>query len=258
MGMKHLKKQIIHSHNKIKAMWNSIKSETGRNNIKYDKANVYNTDKEYNKSVNEENFNKYFLTTAETIFCKITGNSKQNINSTKYSLFYLSQIFNFPFINIVFHNTSTGEIEKIIHSFPWKSLCGYVEISMKIVKISASFISSPLCRTINISLNLGVFPTRLKYSIITQLYKRCDKNNVTNYRQISLLSFSKIFEKIIYKRLITHIAFNNIFTNSKFGFRKKPSTNKAAYKLINDILIALNNKRIVGGIFFDLERLLTV
>jgi 5-methylcytosine-specific restriction endonuclease McrBC regulatory subunit McrC len=64
-----------------------------------------------------------------------------------------------------------------------------------------------------------------------------------NYRPISLLmSFSKIFEKIIYKRLITHITSNNSFTNSQFGFRKKSSTDKAAYKLINDILIALNNE----------------
>jgi hypothetical protein len=55
-------------------------------NIKYDKAKIYNTDKEYNKSVNAENFNKYFLTIAETISCKIMGNNKQNINCTKYSL----------------------------------------------------------------------------------------------------------------------------------------------------------------------------
>jgi hypothetical protein len=48
--------QIIHSCNTIKATWNIIKSESGRNNTKYDKANVYNTDKEYNKNVNAENF----------------------------------------------------------------------------------------------------------------------------------------------------------------------------------------------------------
>jgi hypothetical protein len=77
---------------------------------------------------------------------------------------------------------------------------------------------------------LGVFPTRLKYSIINTLHKRDDKNNVTNYRPISLLtSFSNYFEKIVYKRLITHITSSNIFTNSQFGFRKKSSTDKAAF-----------------------------
>ena len=52
--------QITHSNSKIKATWNIIKSESGGNNIKYDKANVHNPDKEYNKSVNAQVFNKYF------------------------------------------------------------------------------------------------------------------------------------------------------------------------------------------------------
>jgi len=45
-----------------------------------------------------------------------------------------------------------------------------------------------------------------------------------------------------------------IFCNSQFGFRKKSSTDTAAYTLINDIPLALNNKRIVGGILLDLEK----
>ena len=103
---------------------------------------------------------------------------------------FLSQAFNFSFTNTVYHNTctSTGKIEKIIHSFSCKNLCGYDEISMKILKASALFISSPLCRIINTSLNSGAFPTRLKYSVITPLHKKGDKNNVANYRQISILT----------------------------------------------------------------------
>jgi hypothetical protein len=49
--MFHYNNQITHSTNKIKATWNIIKNETGGNNIKCDKANIYNTDKEYNKKV---------------------------------------------------------------------------------------------------------------------------------------------------------------------------------------------------------------
>ena len=163
---------------------------------------------------------------------------------------YLLQIFNHPFTNIAFHNTSTDEVEKIIHSLPWKNSCGYDEISLRILKASAPFISSHLC---NIT-NTGVFPTRLKYSIITPLHKKGDKSEESNYRPISLLtSFSKMFERIIYNRLLTHFT-SNFTTNSQFGFRKKFSTDKAAYKLINDILTALNNKKIVGGIFFDMEK----
>jgi len=63
--MFHYSNHVTHSTDKITATWNMIKSETGGN--KYDKANVYDTDKEYNKSVDAEVFNKYFLTIAESI-----------------------------------------------------------------------------------------------------------------------------------------------------------------------------------------------
>jgi hypothetical protein len=77
---------------------------------------------------------------------------------------------------------------------------------------------------------------------------------VPNYIPISsLTSFSKIFEKIYY-RLIIHITFNQILTNSQFGFRRKSSRENAAYKLTDDLLTARNEKKIFGGIFFDLEK----
>jgi hypothetical protein len=170
----HHNNQIIHSNNTIKTTWNIIKNETGGNNTKYN-TNTLNSDRAYNKSINAESFNKYFLTVAGNISCKIKGSKKQAFSCTKDSLSYLDQVFNHPFTNMVFHNTSTGEIEKIINSLPWKNSSGYDEISVRILKASAPFISSPLCRIINTSLNTGVFPNRLKYSIITPIHKKVTK-----------------------------------------------------------------------------------
>jgi hypothetical protein len=63
----------------------------------------------------------------------------------------------------------------------------------------------------NNSILSGIFPTRLKYAIVKPLLKKGDKGNVANYRLISLLtSFFKVFEKIIYDRLLKHIEINNI------------------------------------------------
>jgi len=101
----------------------------------------------------------------------------------------------------------------------------------------------------------GTFPTRLKYAIVKPLLKKGDKENTANYRPISLLtSFSKVLEKIIYERLLKHIETNNILAIEQFGFRTSSSTEKASYKLIDDILNALNNRMTVGGIFCDLQK----
>jgi len=47
---------------------------------------------------------------------------------------------------------------------------------------------------------------------------------------------------------------NNILATEQFGFRNNSSTEKASFKLINEILLALNNKVTVGGIFCDSEK----
>jgi hypothetical protein len=78
---------------------------------------------------------------------------------------------------------------------------------------------------------------------------------MANYRPISLLtSFSKIFEKIVYERLLQHNKFNNILLEEEFGFRPSTSTDKASYRLINQILNAMNQRKVVGGIFCDLQK----
>jgi len=101
----------------------------------------------------------------------------------------------------------------------------------------------------------GIFPARLKYATVKLLLKKGNKESVPNYRPISLLtSFSKVLEGLIYDRLLNHIQTNNILCAEKFSFRVSLSTEKASYKLIDDVLNALNSKLMVGGIFCDLQK----
>jgi len=101
----------------------------------------------------------------------------------------------------------------------------------------------------------GTFPTRLKYAIVKPLLKKGDKENVANYRPISLLtSFSKVFKRIIYDSLLKHIETNYILAVERFSFRTSSSTEKASCKLTDNILNALNNRLMVGGIFCDVQK----
>jgi hypothetical protein len=97
------------------------------------------------------------------------------------------------------------------------------------LKVGAPYISSPLNCICNKSIRSGSFHTHLNYSIVKPLFKKGDRENMANYRPISLLtSFFKVFEKIVYERLLQHINVNNIFVEEQFGFRLATSTDKAS------------------------------
>jgi hypothetical protein len=76
----------------------------------------------------------------------------------------------------------------------------------------------------------GIFPERLKYSIIKPLCKKGDKTVPSNYRPISMqTSFSKGLEKALYNRLIEYLNNNNILNSQQFGFRKNLATEDAIF-----------------------------
>jgi hypothetical protein len=78
---------------------------------------------------------------------------------------------------------------------------------------------------------------------------------VANYRLIYLLaSFSKAFKRLVCERLLQHINVNNILVEEQFGFRQATSTDKATYRLINEVLNLTNERKVVGGIFCDLQK----
>jgi potassium voltage-gated channel Eag-related subfamily H protein 8 len=179
-----------------------------------------------------EDFNNYFLTVTENIIKNIRF-YKQKHNTYNSPIIYRINLVIFP--NISFKNTSTKETENIIKSLKAKEFYGYDGIIIKILKIRAPFICSPLSYIFNRSMLSGIFPTRLKYATIKPNLKNGDKKNVANYRPISILpSLSKIFEKIIYVRL-NHLETNNILAAEQFGFRTSSSMEQGSFNFINNI-----------------------
>jgi hypothetical protein len=153
-------------------------------------------------------------------FSAPTHHMQFNTHSNVFeSLNYLFEVFKYPFPNIDMTPVTNKEIKGIIKSLKWKNSHGYDEIPHNILKISMWFILSPLTYICNKSLSLGIFPTQLKYSQITTLFKKGDKTEMANYRPISLLTFfSKIFEKVIFNKLKHHININNILVQEQYGF----------------------------------------
>jgi len=71
--------------------------------------------------------------------------------------------------------TSTYETGKIIKSVKSKNTSGYGEISNHVIKLSSSFIISPLAYICNAALNSGVLPERLECAIVKPIFKKGSK-----------------------------------------------------------------------------------
>ena len=78
----------------------------------------------------------------------------------------------------------------------------------------------------NIVLESGIVPNDWTIGIIKPLYKnKGDKNEVNNYRGITLLScMGKLFTSILNARLYTYLTRENILGNEQAGFRAQHST----------------------------------
>ena len=115
--------------------------------------------------------------------------------------------------------------------------------------------AEPLTILINKSLQNGTVPDPLKLAKVIPIYKSKNKELLNNYRPISLLpAFSKILEKIVFKRLYHFLSSQGVFYQSQYGFRPQHSTNHAVHEFVDDTIDSFDDKKHTIGIFLDLSK----
>jgi hypothetical protein len=183
-------KLIQNSHNKIKTTWGIINKELGRNKTRSQKQAPNVEDRKItNQQTIAETFNEYFVAISENVKRQYKNNFfNDDSNSIDNHSHFMEQVFNKPYPTTEHKSMTMKEIEHIINSLKTKNSFGYDEIPTKILKISSPFISYPLNYIWNKILFCGVFPDRLKYTIIKPLHKNGDRCEVSNYRPVSLLT----------------------------------------------------------------------
>ena len=126
---------------------------------------------------------------------------------------------------------------------------------MFLLKNFKPFFSFWLSERFNLSFETGLFPDVLKIAKVNPLHKKESKLDHQNYRPISLLSvISKIFEKLIYKRIYFYLDQKKLIYSKQFGFRANYSTNHAIISLTEHIRKLLDKGEYVCGVFVDLEK----
>ena len=126
----------------------------------------------------------------------------------------------------------------------------------------SEFLEEPLKHIINLSFAEGVVPVEIKTAKVDQnqnkskpLFKTTDAHSFSHYRPISILPIiSKIFEKLVFIRLIKYLKHHKIMYNYQFGFRELNSTELALHLLNNYIATSFENKSFTLGIFLDFSK----
>lgn len=232
---------INSSKNKTKATWNVINSS---------KPNVPP------KEISEIKIGNRSITDAHDIACEFNNYFIGEKSPTKLDKAYISKTLRYNSPDSFFMKpTTVFEINHIITSLSNSRSTGYDDIQTHIVKKVSTIISPILSSIINKCLEKGVFPQKLKTTIITPLHKKNDKTDMCCYRPIALIPiFAKIFEKVIYNSLNRYFENKNILVKEQCGFRRGKSTNTAIYNFLMDVFNALDNRKRVTAIFMDLTK----
>ena len=95
----------------------------------------------------------------------------------------------------------------------------------------------------------------MKIAKVTPVYKAGDSSDLGNYRPISVLPcFSKILERIMYKRLYKYLQENKILYCKQFGFQAGHSTDHAIIQLVDQIYENFEENNYTLGVFIDLSK----
>ena len=131
------------------------------------------------------------------------------------------------------------------------------DFPIQLIKKAKYITCTRLARIINSSLVTGYYSDILKVAKVTPLHIGGSKEDVTNYRPISVLSrFNIIFEFIIKERLVKFLNKNNAFASTQFCFRKNYSTTLEIAQLPEYILRAKDKGNAVCCLFLDLTKAL--
>ena len=176
-------------------------------------------------------FNKYFVNVAKDI-----GKEADQ---------YRDDFSDHPSIEFFLENTQQSNLNA-------KKATGADNISAKLLKTCAAYISRPISNLVNIAFSKSQFPVGIKVAQVLPLYKKIDPLNKENYRPVSILpTISKNFERSMHDQLSNFM--DSHFNPFLAAFRKGLGCQSTLLRLLEDWRKALDSRECVAAILMDLS-----
>ncbi|MEM7402229.1 MAG: reverse transcriptase family protein [Pseudomonadota bacterium] len=119
----------------------------------------------------------------------------------------------------------------------------------------ATALAEPITKLYTLSLTSGRLANEWKVAKFTPVHKKGNKDNVMNYRPISLLcSCSKVLESIICEELDRYLSENSLISKDQFGFMKGRSTVAQLLQTFNKWTESIDSGENIDAIYIDLAK----
>ena len=171
------------------------------------------------------------------------GNALPVINTTCLSTFN------------AFESLSDDDVLKLICGSAMKS-CPLDPLPASIMKKCYHTLLPVFTRIINLSLDTGSMPERLKIAMLSPLLKKinADHELFSNFRPVSNLKFvSKLIEKAVFTQLNRYLIDKELHETLQSAYKACHSTETALLLIHNDILQSLDNGQCAILILLDLS-----
>ena len=134
-----------------------------------------------------------------------------------------------------FEDLKFDEFEEEFKSLKRNKAAGFDNLSSNIIIDAYDSLKNILFHVFKVSIEQGIFPDSLIIAKVTPIFKSGDKDNVSNYRPVSILPvISKVLETIMYNRVYNHLDSKGLLCEKQFGFQRNNSTH-AILQLTRDI-----------------------
>ena len=154
-----------------------------------------------------------------------------------------------------FEPTTVAELLKIIRTSK-ATTCDLDPFPTKLLKECLDVLLPVILKIVNLSLSSGIMPSALKKALVLPLLKKINMilEIFKNYRPVSNLPYlSKIIERVVAKRVITHMDINNLYELLQSAYRAFHSCETALIRVQNDILRAVDRGQCVLLVLLDLS-----
>lgn len=233
----------------LRKSWDIMKQILGKNSKPMKNEEFENNGEiisDMNTIANE--FNNFFVNLGPNLAQKITPRTGQTPESFLPHDKRCSQTI---FVSPI----TVDEVYAAIGRLKSGSGAGWDCIKPSMIKEIRSLIVLPLTQLINKSLDQGTVPWELKVARVVPLFKGGEKHQFVNYRPVSILPcVSKVYERIVYDRIVDFLNRNNAFSECQYGFRKNFSTSLALTQFVDKATEALDARDCFIGIYVDLSK----